>query len=224
MSAMSEGAPRPEQRPALPHPLPAEDQARADFYALLAALYAGGPGPGLLQAIARAAPLGLPTFVDRNESKAMALAAAWDGLREASAAMIAEAAEQEYVDLFVGVGKSEVNLHGSHWLTGFMMDRPLAELRTTLASLGLERRRDAPLVEDHVSALCETMRLLIAGAAGRAPADTATQRRFFTAHIDPWIGRCMAVLQAHSIANYYRHVAQFTECFMALERESLAME
>ena len=44
---------------------------------------------------------------------------------------------QEYADLFIGVGKCEVNLHASHWLTGFMMEKPLADLRTVLASLGL---------------------------------------------------------------------------------------
>ncbi len=80
------------------------------------------------------------------------------------------------------------------------------------------------MVEDHVSALCETMRLLIAGAAGRAPADPAAQRRFFEAHIEPWIERCTAAIRAHALADYYRRVAEFTECFIALERESLVMD
>jgi TorA maturation chaperone TorD len=222
MSAVSDAvAARPEQ--ALPT-LPPEDQARADFYALLAVLYAGGPDGALLQALAQAPGLGVPAFIDREASKAMALASAWETLRAASAAMDAQAAQQEYVDLFVGVGKCEVNLHGSHWLTGFMMDRPLAELRATLAGLGLARRPEATMLEDHVSALCETMRLLIAGAAGQAPADPATQRRFFELHIEPWIERCTAAIRTHAIANYYRRVAEFTECFIALERESLVMD
>ncbi|MGH8665774.1 MAG: TorD/DmsD family molecular chaperone [Burkholderiales bacterium] len=212
-----------ESRTLPPNLLP-EDQARADFYALLAALYASGPDRGLLASIARAPDLGLPTFIDRGPAKSLELAAAWDALRAASAVMPAEAAEQEYVDLFVGVGKSEVNLHGSHWLTGFMMDRPLAEVRQTLATLGLQRKPEADLVEDHVSALCETMRLLIAGGTGFAPVDAATQQRFFAAHIEPWIERCTAAIGAHAIANYYRRVAQFTECFMALERESLVID
>jgi TorA maturation chaperone TorD len=117
-----------------------------------------------------------------------------------------------------------VNLHASHWLTGFMMDKPLAQLRTTLTAVGLARRADAVMVEDHISALFETMRLLITGGAGREPADAAAQRRFFEAHIEPWIGRCLASLRTHGIANYYRRVAEFTECFMALEREALVME
>jgi TorA maturation chaperone TorD len=209
---------------ALPHPLHPEDQARADFYALLAALYAGGPDGALLQAIAQAPALGAPAFIDRDASKAMELASAWERLRAASAAMAAEAAEHEYVDLFVGVGKCEVNLHGSHWLTGFMMDKPLAELRATLVGLGLARKPEATMVEDHVCALFETMRLLIAGGAGQTPADPATQRRFFEMHIAPWIERCAAAIRTQPIAHYYRRVAEFTECFIALERESLVMD
>ena len=42
----------------------------------------------------------------------MPLAAAWNRLLDASRAMDADAARQEYDDLFVGVGKCEVNLHG----------------------------------------------------------------------------------------------------------------
>jgi TorA maturation chaperone TorD len=211
-------------RVALPHPLPPEDQARADFYALLAALYAGGPDAQLLAAIAGAPALGVPSFVDRDASPAASLASAWERLRAASAAMAAEAAQQEYVDLFVGVGRCEVNLHASHWLTGFMMDKPLADLRAQLAVLGLQRRGDAALVEDHLSALCETMRLLIAGAPARAPADAALQRRVFEAHIAPWVARCTSAIVASTIANYYRRVAEFTDCFVALERDSLVMD
>ena len=48
-------------------------------------------------------------------------------LLDASAAMDPEAAAQEYTDLFVGVGKCEVNLHGSHWIAGFMIEKPLVE-------------------------------------------------------------------------------------------------
>jgi TorA maturation chaperone TorD len=201
-----------------------EDQVRADLYALLGTLYARGPGQSLLRAIAVAPGLGVSGFIDRTGDPALELATAWDNLRAASAAMTAEAVEQEYVDLFVGVGKCEINLHGSHWLTGFMMDRPLAELRKTLAALGLQRKPDAALVEDHLSVLCETMRLLISGSTGHAPVDAPTQRQFFADHMEPWIERCTGAIRTHAIANYYRRVAEFTESFMALERESLVIE
>ncbi|MGE5088951.1 MAG: molecular chaperone, partial [Candidatus Levyibacteriota bacterium] len=144
-----------------------EDQARSEFYALLARLFADGPDAALLAAIA-----GAP----RMDGESSPIAGAWNRLIDASAAMDPEAAAQEYTDLFVGVGKSEVNLHASFWLSGFMMERPLATLRSALAELGIARRDEAAMLEDHLSALCETMRLLIAGDGDRGPAPIATQR------------------------------------------------
>ncbi len=113
----------------LPHPLAPEDQARANFYALLARLFADAPDAALLHAIAAAAPLGIAVDADPGadtgepEAAGPGLPAAWDALRAASAAIDAEAVDQEYTDLFIGVGKSEINLHASHWLVGHMMDR-----------------------------------------------------------------------------------------------------
>ena len=204
------------------HRLEPEDQARADFYALLARLYAAPPDAPLLAAIHRAEPLAAATHA--GEGEAARLGAAWDALRAASGVMEVDAAREEYDDTFVGVGRSEVNLHASHWLTGFMMERPLAELRATLSTLGLGRKPGVTMVEDHVAALFETMRLLIAGDGERAPRPVADQRRFFELHLAPWIGRCCDATQICPIANYYRRVASFTQCFMALERDSFAIE
>ena len=206
--------PHPAPRISLPHPLTPEDRSRCDFYALLGRLYADAPDAALLASIAAAGR------IDGEQP----FAAAWNRLREASAAMDAEAAAQEYTDLFVGVGKSDVNLHGSHWLSGFMMERPLADLRGDLAALGLARREGVVMLEDHLSALCETMRLLIAGDDGRAPAPIATQRAFFERHVASWVFPCCTAIRESAIANYYVRVAEFTEQHMALDRDALAMD
>ncbi len=208
----------------LQHRVEPEDQARADFYALLGRMYAAGPDAPLLAAIAAAAPLEVAETAGDDGGAGARLAAAWDRLRAASAAMDPEAATQEYVDVFVGVGKSEVNLHGSHWLAGAMMEKPLAELRADLAGLGLARRPEVTILEDHLSSLCETMRILIAGHGERKPAPIAEQRRFFEAHIASWTADCCAAIESCSLANYYRRVAQFTHCFLAIERDALAMD
>ena len=199
---------------AVPHPLSPEDRGRADFYALLARLFADAPDYALLAAIGRAEPIGDDTPFAR----------AFDRLVAASAAMDAEAAAQEYTDLFVGVGKSEINLHASHWLAGAMMERPLVELRTDLAVLGIARRPDVAMVEDHLSALCETMRLLIAGHEDRKPAPVATQRAFFERHIGSWVFPCCTAMKQCTIANYYQRVGEFAEEYMALDRDALAMD
>jgi TorA maturation chaperone TorD len=205
------------------HRLAPEDEARADFYALLARLYAEGPDAALLTAIAEAPPLGAEVRSD-EPAAAGGLAAAWDTLRAASAVLDPDAASQEYTDLFVGVGRSEVNLHASHWLTGHMMERPLAELRTRLAAMGLGRRPGVVMLEDHLSACLETMRVLVAGQGERGPAPLVDQRAFFDEHIAAWVFDCCTAIIASPVANYYRRVAEFTNYFLALERDSFAME
>lgn len=195
-------------------PLAAEDRSRADFYALLARLFADAPDAPLLQSIAQAAPIdGTTRF-----------ATAWNRLVAASGVMDASAAAQEFTDLFIGVGRCEVNLHGSHWKVGAMMERPLAELRAELATLGLGRRADVVMLEDHLSALFETMRILVAGTDDRPPSAVAVQRDFFERQIGSWVFRCCAAIRESTIANYYRCVAEFAEQFMALDRDALAME
>lgn len=201
----------------LPHPLAAEDRIRADLYALVARLFASPADAGFLASLAAAPEL-------PEDAEAGTLAPAYNALLRASRAMDAEAAAQEYTDLFIGVGRSEVNLHASHWLTGFMMDKPLADLRTDLAELGIERRGDTSLLEDHLGALAEVMRLLIAGGDGREPAPLDVQRRFFETRIAPWVFACCDAISQCSLANYYRRGSEFAKAFLAIERDSLAMD
>lgn len=197
-----------------PHVLTPEDRSRSDLYALLARLYADGPDRALLASIA-----GAPRIDDSSE-----LAVAWNRLADASLAADCVMAMQEYTDLFVGVGKSEVNLHASFWLSGFTMERPLAQLRSELAVLGLARREGVSMLEDHLSALCESMRLLIAGDAEWQPATLAIQRVFFERNLAPWVFDCCIAIGDSPIANYYRGVAEWTRAFMTVEREALAMD
>jgi TorA maturation chaperone TorD len=152
------------------------------------------------------------------------LAAAWNRLVDASAAMDPDAAAQEYTDLFIGVGKCEVNLHASHWISGFMAEKPLVELRSDLVSLKIARKDAATLMEDHLSALCETMRLLVAGNGDRPPATVEQQRNFFQKRLFSWALDCCGAITKSSLANYYRRVAELTERFLALERDSLAID
>ena len=135
-----------------------------------------------------------------------------------------EAAAQEYTDLFVGVGKCEVNLHASHWIAGFMIEKPLVELRSDLVTLKIARKEAATLLEDHLSALCETMRMLVSGDTDRPPASIEAQRNFFQKRLSSWVFDCCTAIQKSSLANYYTRVAELTDQFLALERDSLAMD
>jgi TorA maturation chaperone TorD len=200
---------------ALPHPLSAEDRVRADLYALVARLFAAAPDRAFLDVLGAAPEL--------PEDPEAPLAAPYNALLRASRAMDADAADQEYTDLFIGVGKSEVNLHASHWQSGFMMDKPLAELRAELAELGIARRERTGMLEDHLAVIAETMRMLVAGGEGRAPSPLAVQRRFFDAWVASWAFDCCDAISACPLANYYRRASEFARVFLAIERDSFAM-
>ena len=204
------------QATGLPTPLPPEDRARADYYALLSRLYADAPDAALLRSIAHSSEGAI-------EMAEQPLARAWATLGEASAAMDPAAASEEYQDLFIGVGQSAVSLHASAYVlhTG---RNPLVEIRGALASLGLGMQSGANLYEDHLAAVCETMRVLIAGAPGVQPFSIGQQREFFGMHVGPWVFACCIAITGCTIANYYRRVAEFTDAFMAIERDSLAID
>ena len=203
--------------------LPPEDEARADFYALLGRLFADPPDAGLLAAIAKAPTLLSATCTAEGGEVATTLKAAWDGLRDASANADPDAVREEFLALFVGVGRSEVSLYASHYL-GPQSGRPLAEVRAALSELGLARRPGSSEYEDHLAVLFETMRMLVRGDGERLPADIAQQRLFFDRHLATWAMHCCTAIGESPVANYYRRVAQFSSCFVALERDSLAMD
>ncbi|MDQ6917453.1 MAG: molecular chaperone TorD family protein [Pseudomonadota bacterium] len=196
-----------------------EDQARADFYALLARLYGSAPDAAVLSAIAACDEL----TADESSAAGQALAESWRKLIGASAAMDAGAAADEYQNLFVGVGRSEVSIHESAYVKSPGRS-PLIEIRAMLAKLGLARQSGVNIYEDHLAAVFETLRALITGAGRGEPFAFAEQREFFEAHVGPWVGDCCIAIQNSPVANYYRRVAEFTQLFMVIERDSFAIE
>jgi TorA maturation chaperone TorD len=193
------------------HAATEEDAARANLYGLLARLLYAAPDAALLQAIAGADEIAAP------ES---ALAGAWHGLQAVSEVMDVEAAEEEYGRLFIGLGQGEVMPYLSWYLTGFLMEEPLAKLRVDLAELGLARAVEVSEPEDHIAALCEVMRWLATGDAETAPAALARQREFFARHLQPWYARFANDLEAAPSANYYRAVARLLKDFLDIEAQA----
>ncbi|OLE17752.1 MAG: hypothetical protein AUG50_07880 [Betaproteobacteria bacterium 13_1_20CM_3_63_8] len=68
------------------------------------------------------------------------------------------------------------------------------------------------------------MRTLITGAGHVEPFAFAEQREFFGSHVKPWVFNCCTAIQKSPVANYYYRVAEFTQVFMAIERDSFAIE
>ena len=191
-----------------------EETARAEVYGLLAALYYAAPSAELYENL-RVAATEAPAAGALLESSWGELVAA---AREQSLADIS----QEYDALFGGVGKPEVYLFASHYLSGFLNEKPLAALRDDIAALGLARDEAMPETEDHVAYLCEVMRYLIAGDDVEV-ANLTRQREFFARHVQPWLPlMCEAVMQ-HPRARFYRALAAFTQAFLSVESQGFDM-
>ena len=195
-----------------PLPLAGEDQARADLYALLARLLLAAPDAGLLDALSTADPI-------VSAGVEPALERAWEVLALASGVMDPDAVHEEFDALFISVGTPPLNPYGSRYLSGYLNDSPLAELRGELARLGIRRMRGVGEFEDHLGALCETMRVLV---MRRTP--LARQQRFFEAHIAPWYGKCLLDFERAADARFYRVVAAFAAAFLTIEAQAFAVD
>jgi len=187
-----------------------EETARAEIYGLLAQLYYAPPAPQLLAALRLA--------VTEAPAPGAFLEEPWRALVGMARQMGDQEIADEYDALFGGVGKPDVYLFGSHYLSGFLNEKPLARLREALAGLGLARDEAMPETEDHIAYLCEVMRYLIAGD-DVAVANLARQREFFAAQLQPWVHTMCDAIGAHPKARFYAVLAEFTRAFASVEAQ-----
>ena len=185
-----------------------EETARAEVYGLLAALYYAPPGTELLAQLRVAA----------TETPAAGgfLQEPWQLLVAAARAHEDAAIGAEFNALFGGMGKPEVYVFGSHYISGFLNEKPLAALRTDLARLGLSRADAMSETEDHFAYLCEVMRYLIAGD-DVAVSNLARQQAFFASHMQAWVGKMCDAIAENPKANFYATLARFTQAFVQVE-------
>ena len=132
-------------------------------------------------------------------------------------------AEDEYTSLFYGTGAGgEMMPYASFYETGFIYDRPLAELRKDMIDLGIERSGTTVEPEDHIATLCEIMHGLITGAFG-APVRIERQRQFFQRHIANWVGQFLEDLEEAESAVLYMPIGTVGKLFIAVEAEAFEM-
>lgn len=201
----------------IPDPLPQEDQARADMYALIANLLLRPPDESLLAALAGADSL-------HSLQADNPLDHAWEQLILAASLTAAEPVRDEFDALFISVGTPLINPYGSRYVAGFMMEKPLAALRDELAALGLGRRPGVGEPEDHLGALCEVMRIMIIGAPGVPRRAVDAQRSFFIRQMAPWYSRCLDDIRNAEGVSFYLRVADFAQAFFELEFQAFEME
>jgi TorA maturation chaperone TorD len=187
-----------------------EQRYRASAYALLAALLRAPPDQALLDHVVALSP--------ESDAEPDELSEAMSKLAAAARTIDLSQLEDEYNALFIGIGKGEVVPYGSWYLTGFLMEQPLSDLRDDLHALGFERNPETHEPEDHIAAIFEVFSVMILDATS-----LAEQQRFSEKHMKPWLTRFFADLGHTRSADFYRFVAQFGAAFLELEQRYLLM-
>ena len=200
----------PEQRE-MTAPIPDEDILRAQHYRLLARFLSRPPDAKLL---------GLAARLDGDNVSE--LGRAIEVLARTAAKSTPEAVEEEFSALFVGIVRGELLPYASYYLTGVLNEKPLANVRSDMAKLGIARAEGVSEPEDHIAALSEMMAGLITGEFGD-PATLEAQKDFFEAHLAPWAERFYEDMEAAESAVLYMPVGTIGRLFMGIEATAFRM-
>jgi len=187
-----------------------EQVYRAGGYSLLAALLRSIPGQAIIDHIKT-----LSEFPEQGDDLSISLHMLGLAAKSCNQVTI----DDEYHNLFIGLGRGELVPYGSWYLTGFLMEKPLGHLRRDLSTLGFERSPEMHEPEDHVAALCEVMSLLI-----DEDREHDEQRQFFETHMGTWMGQFFTDLSQAKSAVFYRAVGRFGYAFIEFEQQYMSMK
>jgi len=187
-----------------------EDRLRADLYNYLGLILAAPPDQMLLDQSAALTGDDTP------------LGQAIQGLARVARISKPKAVRSEFNALFIGLGRGELLPYASYYLTGFLNEKPLANLRATMASFGMTRAENVFEPEDNIASLMEMMAGMIVGRFGRV-ATLQEQNEFFNAHIGTWATHYFTDLQAAKSSVLYASVGAVGAAFLDIEREAFRM-
>jgi TorA maturation chaperone TorD len=194
-----------------PRSISDEDRARAQMYRLLGVLLDAPPSSELLR--------GLVTL----EGDDTPIGSASRNLAALAQRTAPNDAEREFNNLFVGIGRGELLPYTSYYLTGFLNEKPLADLRSDLMARGIKARDNVKEPEDHMGTLCEIMAGIIAGEF-LCDSDQPSQKAFFDAHLAKWAELFFADLEEAQSAVFYAPVGSLGRAFMAVEADAFAIQ
>lgn len=183
-----------------------EDLWRANMYAFLASLLREPPRSSMLKQLA--------SLPKENDSSDPPLAVLWKRLAHDASIIPSDILSQEYHTLFIGVIRGEVVPYASYYLSGFLMEKPLAALRAELHQLGIVRQEEVYEPEDHAAAICETMSLLVR-------ANDPRQCHFFQDWAISWLIDLFSDIEKCPSARFYRAVAGIGRAFFNVELKTL---
>jgi len=148
-----------------------EDQLRADMYSFLASLLRAEPTAELVEKL---------TVLESDDTP---IGKSIKTLAKLASSLDLPTIRDEYVRIFIGVGRGELLPFASYYLTGFLKDKPLAKLRNDMTEIGIEIEKNVKEPEDHIASLFDMMSGLILGKFNRKYS-IGEQRDFFNKHLD----------------------------------------
>ena len=187
-----------------------EDSLRADLYNYLGLMLSAPPDQMLLEQTAA---------LEGDETP---LGEAIQGLARVARVSKPKTVQSEFNALFIGLGRGELLPYASYYLTGFLNEKPLANLRDMMAAFGMARAPDNFEPEDNIASLMEMMAGMIVGRFGSV-ASVERQKQFFNSHVGTWAVHYFTDLQAAKSSVLYASVGAVGIALMDIEREAFRM-
>jgi TorA maturation chaperone TorD len=188
-----------------------EDQLRADMYSFLANLLRAEPSAELVDQL---------TKLESDESP---IGKSIKTLSKLASSLDLPTIRDEYVRIFIGVGRGEILPFASYYLTGFLKDKPLAKLRNDMKEIGIELAENVKEPEDHIASLFDMMSGLILGKFSKK-FSIGEQKEFFNKHLASWVDLLMRDIESSRIAVFYSPIGTIGREFMEIERSSFSMD
>ena len=188
-----------------------EERLRADMYSFLASLLRTEPNKELVKQL---------TNLESDDSP---IGKSIKTLSKLSSSLDLPTIRDEYVKIFVGVGRGEILPFASYYLTGFLKDKPLAKLRSDMKEIGIELAENVKEPEDHIASLFDMMSGLILGKFNKK-FSIGEQKNFFNKHLAPWVDLLMRDIEGSKIAVFYSPIGTIGREFMEIERSSFSMD
>ena len=188
-----------------------EDQLRADMYSFLANLLRAEPSAELVNQL---------TKLESDESP---IGKSNKTLSKLASSLDLPTIRDEYVRIFIGVGRGEILPFASYYLTGFLKDKPLAKLRNDMKEIGIQLAENVKEPEDHIASLFDMMSGLILGKFSKK-FSIGEQKDFFNKHLAPWVDLLMRYIESSRIAVFYSPIGTIGREFMEIERSSFSMD
>ncbi len=196
---------------------------RQGYYSLLVSVFWNEPAGELILSLSD----GMGERIDASRNLHPLLAQGWEEisrfLSETPSEQLAEAVADEYTQLFIGPHGPEVNPYESFYFTGRLLDRPLADLRTFLKVIGIEKQEGYSEPEDFLALELEVMRWLI-GKQMASPQPEEEKRwlqyqaDFLKQHLLVWAPTCAEDIEKAKGADFYRGAAMVLRGFLEVER------